>query len=101
MEKPQNHILVCASFRLKGDPQGICHKKGSGSLLGYMEEGILDRGLDARVTTTGCLKQCEQGPVVVVYPAGDWYGGVDSEDAVDAILDALENGEQASDYLIS
>lgn len=101
MEKPQNHLFVCASFRVKGEPQGVCFKKGSVSLLGYIEEGILDRGLDCRVSATGCLKQCDQGPIVVAYPAGDWYGGVDSEDAIDAILDAMEAGEKAGDYLIS
>ena len=33
MEKPDYHILVCASFRVGGDPKGTCHKKGSVDLL--------------------------------------------------------------------
>ncbi|TYT74620.1 (2Fe-2S) ferredoxin domain-containing protein [Desulfobotulus mexicanus] len=92
MALPQHTILVCASFRVSGDPQGVCHKKGAASLLPYIEEEILDRGLDAQVVSTGCLKQCEKGPVLVVYPQNVWYGGVESESSVDAILDAMEEG---------
>ena len=102
MEKPTHHILVCASFRMSGEPQGICHKKGSGDYLGYIENEILDRGMDGVVvSSTGCLKACEHGPVMVVYPENTWYGNVDSEDAVDAILDAIEDGEVAEDYVLA
>lgn len=101
MEKPTHHMLLCASFRAKGEPKGVCHKKGSIELTQYLEGEILDRGLDVLISNTGCMKQCDNGPVAVVYPSGDWYGGVDSEEAVDAILDALEDGETAGEYLLS
>lgn len=101
MEKPTHHMLLCASFRAKGEPKGVCHKKGSINLTQYLEGEILDRGMDVLISNTGCMKQCDNGPVVVVYPSADWYGGVESEEAVDAILDAMEEGGKASDYLIS
>jgi (2Fe-2S) ferredoxin len=101
MEKPGYHIFVCASFRAGGDPKGTCHKKGSTDLLPYIENEILDRGLNAQVTSTGCMKACDYGPVVVIYPQGHWYGGVESEDAVDEILDALEDGEVVDNLLIT
>jgi (2Fe-2S) ferredoxin len=101
VDKPRYHLLVCASYRTGGDPKGVCHKKGSTDLLGYLENEILDRGLDARVSSTGCLKQCTQGPILIVYPEGHWYGKIDSEAAVDAILDSLESEEVADIYLIS
>ena len=72
IEKPQYLINVCASFRVKGEAKGICHKKGSHNLLGYFEEGILDRDIDARIVSTGCMKQCEEGPIVVVMPENWW-----------------------------
>lgn len=99
MEKPQHVIMVCCSFRTKGEPKGVCHKKGATGLLGYIEEGILDRGIDARVVSTGCLKQCDDGPVMVVYPENYWYKEIDSEDKVDEILDALESGASCEDLL--
>jgi (2Fe-2S) ferredoxin len=101
MEKPKHHICVCASFRAGGDPKGVCHKKGSVGLLPYIENEILDRGLDAQVTSTGCMKACDFGPVMVVYPEGLWYGNVDSEEVIDEILDALEAGAPAVQYRIA
>ena len=100
MQKPEYHIFVCNSFRVNGEPQGICNKKGAVNLLQYLETEILDRGLDALVSSTGCLKACEKGPVMVIYPQAWWYGGL-NEDAVDAVLDALEEGEPCEDYLIA
>ena len=99
MAKPQYHILVCNSFRLTGDPQGVCNKKGATDLLQYLEEEIISRGLDAQVSSTGCLKVCTQGPAMVVYPAGWWYGEM-TEEKLDAVLDALEAGRSAEEFLI-
>ena len=101
MEKPEYHIFVCASFRADGDPKGVCHKKGSVNLLPYIENEILDRGMDAQITSTGCIKACDHGPVMVIQPKGHWYGKVESEDIVDEILDALEDGEVVEDRLIT
>jgi (2Fe-2S) ferredoxin len=49
---------------------------------------------------TGCLNCCVNGPVVIDYPAGHWYKGV-TEDAADAILDAIENDTVAEEYLLA
>ncbi|MGE4551623.1 MAG: ferredoxin [Desulfovibrionaceae bacterium] len=100
MAIPERLILVCQSFRSGGDPKGVCYKQTEG-FLQYLEEEILDRGLDIQVTATGCLKQCERGPVMVVQPDNWWFKGVDSTDAIDAILDGIEDGSPAADYLLS
>jgi (2Fe-2S) ferredoxin len=98
MAIPEKMIIVCQSFRAAGEPKGLCHKQTDG-FLQYLEEEILDRGLDALVVATSCLKQCESGPIMVVQPENWWFKGVDSEEAIDAILDALEEGEPAAEYL--
>ena len=100
MQKPEFHILVCNSFRLSGEPQGVCNRKGAANLLQVLENEIADRGLDAMVSSTGCLKVCEKGPVMVVYPQGLWYGGVD-EDRIDEILDGLAEGAPVADGLLA
>ncbi|THB64072.1 MAG: (2Fe-2S) ferredoxin domain-containing protein [Spirochaetaceae bacterium] len=100
MQKPSKHLFVCASFRATGEPQGVCHKKGAAGLLPYLSGELADRGLsDIAVTSTGCLQLCDKGPVLVLYPDNVWYGGVD-EDAIDAILDAIEDGGVAEEYVI-
>jgi (2Fe-2S) ferredoxin len=100
IDKPGFHILVCTSSRIAGEPNGTCMRREAAGLVQYFEEECADRGIDALVTNTGCLKVCEKGPIVVVYPAGDWYGNVD-EEAADAIMDALEEHGQAAEFLIS
>ena len=99
MALPERQVLLCQSFRSKGDPKGICHKQTDG-FLQYIEEEILDRGLDMQIVATGCLKQCESGPIMVIQPDNLWFKGIVSEEAIDAVLDGLEDGEPPSDYLI-
>lgn len=100
MKKPAHHIFVCASIRMSGAPQGVCSKKGAGTLLQYLESELSDRGMmDVNVSMTGCLKVCDKGPVMVVYPEGYWYGEV-NEEKIDTILDSIENGLSADEYRI-
>jgi (2Fe-2S) ferredoxin len=102
MEKPTKHILVCASFRAGGEPQGVCHKKGSMALLPYLESELADRDLEGvTVSMTGCLKACDRGPIMVIYPENIWYGKVETQEDVDNILDALEAGKEAEDYVLT
>ena len=99
MQKPDYHFFVCNSFRIGGDPQGVCNRKEATSLLQYLEEEIIDRGLNAMVSSTGCLKMCEKGPIMVVYPGAHWYAEV-TEEKLDEILDAIEEGEPAEALLM-
>jgi (2Fe-2S) ferredoxin len=98
MSKPQNHLLICNSFRTCGDPKGVCNKKDSSGLSQYIETELSDRGMDAMVSSTSCMKMCEKGPILVVYPQNWWYGEVD-EGKIDDILDALEEGKPAEGRL--
>ena len=66
----------------------------------HLTEEAADRGLDVAVSTTACLNLCAQKPILVVQPNNYWYGHV-TVDAIDEILDALEEGKPAEKYLIS
>jgi len=102
VKKPEHHIFVCGSFRANGAPQGVCYKKNSMGLLQYLEQELSDRGLTGVVvSSTGCLKACDNGPALVVYPENWWYGNVEDEAAIDSVIDALEAGKPAENLLIS
>jgi (2Fe-2S) ferredoxin len=101
MKKPNFHILVCNSYRIAGGSQGSCNKKNAPQMIQYFTEGAADRGLNATVTSTGCLNICAQGPIVVIQPQNVWYGAIESESQMDEILDALENNETVEKYMIS
>lgn len=100
MKKPEYHILVCNSYRVAGDAQGFCNKNGATDFVQYISEECADRGLDAAVSTTACLNVCSQGPVMVIHPQNLWYGGI-TEEKIDEILDALEEGGSVAEYLIA
>ena len=101
MKKPTFQILVCNSYRIAGSAQGACNRKNAPQMIQYFTEGAADRGLDVAVTSTGCMNICAQGPIVVVQPQNVWYGGIESEDQMDEILDALESTEIVEKYKIS
>lgn len=101
MKKPSHHLLLCSSSRVVGEPNGTCTRRDAPSLIQYLQEGVDERGIDnVLVSNTGCLKMCDQGPILVVYPEGWWYGKVD-EDRVDEILDALAEGRPAETLLVA
>jgi (2Fe-2S) ferredoxin len=100
MTKPKHHLFICGSVRASGEPQGICHKKQSMALLSYLQGEIQDRMLDGvEVAMTGCMNLCTRGPVMIDYPSGNWYQGL-NEQAIDAILDAFEEDRVAEQFLI-
>jgi (2Fe-2S) ferredoxin len=68
----------------------------------YLQEELADRGLaDVAVSCTSCLRVCDRGPALVVYPENWWFGRINSEEAVDAVLDSIEKGSPDGEYLIS
>jgi (2Fe-2S) ferredoxin len=102
MTKPKHHIFACASFRMNGTPQGVCAKGGGPQLLQYLEEELSDRGMaDVAVSSTSCLRVCDRGPALAVYPENWWFGHIDSEEAIDAVLDSIDKGVPSPDHVIA
>ena len=102
MVSPKYHVFICTSCRLGGTQNGVCAKKGSPDLLLTLMQEVEDRDLtaDVMISNTGCFGICQNGPVMVVYPEGTWYGSLD-EDAIIAIAEQhLENGTPVEDYMI-
>ena len=68
-------MLVCAHKH--------CIKQGGRETGRELKRALKELGPDRRVmiTAVDCLDQCDDGPVVVVYPEGVWYGAVDEHAA--------------------
>ncbi len=93
--KPKHHILVCMNQRPQGHPRGSCGSLGAGSVYEALAGEVEKRALFEQVQVTGtfCMGPCDQGPTVVVYPDGVWYGRVKPEDVPELFDKHLEGGE--------
>lgn len=87
--KPKHHFFVCMNQRPEGHPRGSCGALGAKPLYDAFRAEVEQRNLFGVVQVTGtfCMGPCEQGPTVVVYPEGIWYGRVTASD-VGELLDA-------------
>src|SRR2546423_13564984 len=77
MTQPVLHLFVCQNDRPEGG-RPSCAARGSGDVLGALQRAVGgDPELWGRVAVTpcGCLGPCFEGPAMVVYPEGIWYGG--------------------------
>jgi len=48
---------------------------------------------DVQLTTCGCMGLCDEGPVMVVYPAGVWYRRVQPSDVPEIVGTHLRDGK--------
>jgi 3-hydroxy-5-methyl-1-naphthoate 3-O-methyltransferase len=93
MEPFRFHLFVCTQQKPEGVPS--CPSSGSFAVLDALDRETQARGLnhDVQLTTCGCMGLCDEGPVMVVYPAGVWYRRVQPAD-VSEIVDAhLRDGK--------
>ncbi|TAH35754.1 MAG: (2Fe-2S) ferredoxin domain-containing protein [Alphaproteobacteria bacterium] len=90
----QFHVFCCTNRRADDHARGSCAAKGSEKLRDYMKARAKELGIaETRINTAGCLDQCEQGPVMVIYPEGVWYR-YDSKEDIDEILSShLQRGQ--------
>ncbi len=90
----RHHVFVCENHRPPDDPRGCCAAKGSEAIRAAFKEEIARRGLkgEVRANAAGCLDCCADGPTVVVYPEGVWYGHVRLEDVPEIVERHLVNG---------
>jgi (2Fe-2S) ferredoxin len=85
----QRHVFVCTSGSwcpaVDGDGLGV-HAR--------LKQLVAEAGLKAttRVNHSGCFDQCGYGPMVVIYPEGVWYWGVQPEDVDEIVSEHLIGG---------
>jgi (2Fe-2S) ferredoxin/predicted O-methyltransferase YrrM len=93
MEPFRFHLFVCTQQKPEGVPS--CPASGSFAVLDALDREIQARGLnhDVQLTTCGCMGLCDEGPVMVVYPAGVWYRHVQASDVSEIVGGHLGDGK--------
>jgi (2Fe-2S) ferredoxin len=78
LDKIDRHIFICAD---QTKPL-CCDKADSLAAWDYLKRRLQELGLDKPTperpscvfrTKANCLRVCQQGPIMVVYPEGVWY----------------------------
>jgi (2Fe-2S) ferredoxin len=80
----KKHVFVCVSGK-------TCPDQGSQAVFETLKQEIKQRGLkkSVRINKAGCLDQCGNGPMVVVYPQGTWYAHVQVSDCQEIVASDL------------
>ena len=91
----ERHVLLCTRSGCCKDQD---EAKATRKTLNKACKKLSDDGISVYVTEVECLKLCQNGPLVVVYPEGVWYGRV-TPDACEAIVEThLREGEVAQKW---
>ncbi len=92
-----HHVLFCNGPR--------CAASGAAELGASFRNRLKDAGLDVGprhvlVARTGCLYPCNLGPVMVVYPEGIWYCGLDESVLSQIVEQHFQKSEPASSHAL-
>lgn len=73
----EKHLFICLNERDKG--KRACGGPLAHDACDYLKKAVKQENKERgdmppiRVSQSGCLGRCEEGPVLVVYPEGKWY----------------------------
>jgi (2Fe-2S) ferredoxin len=91
----KRHFFVCQTRRPEGDKPS-CGAQGAELIYSRMLEALDKRpelGREVAVTACGCLGECYDGPMIVVYPEGVWYAKVKVDDVPEIVEKHLIGGQ--------
>lgn len=83
-------VFVCTNQRAEGE-RVCCAGRGSVNLHARLKQLVQARGLKpkVRVSKSGCMDQCEEGPNVMMFPGCRWFSAVQDED-LERLLSLIE-----------
>ncbi len=98
----EKHIFICTNERKEGLRKS-CGESHGLALIAAFKKAIVDLKLNINIRTqrTGCLDICEQGPMLVIYPDGVFYGNVQLSDVNEIIESHIVNQKIVNRLLIT
>ncbi|MBT4291000.1 MAG: (2Fe-2S) ferredoxin domain-containing protein [Deltaproteobacteria bacterium] len=84
-----SHVFVCINDR--GGEKKSCADNNSKLIKAKLKDIVNDRGWKGkiRISTSGCMGVCVNGPIVMIYPQKIMFSEVSSEN-IDEIVSTVE-----------
>jgi len=92
--KAKRHLFLCLG------PDCCSPELGQAS-WDFLKEQVKNHDLLVMRTRAACFRICSQGPILVVYPEGIWYGRVTPERLKRIIEEHIIHGQPVSEWIIS
>jgi (2Fe-2S) ferredoxin len=104
MQKIQRHLFICATPSIARCCSHINGQESWDYLKKRLKELKLDQPMDEDSpcvfrTKADCLRVCQSGPILVVYPDGVWYHSVTVDVVEKIIQEHLLNNQIVNDYV--
>ncbi|NNM60286.1 MAG: (2Fe-2S) ferredoxin domain-containing protein [Legionellales bacterium] len=108
----QKHLFICTNQRENG--KACCADHGTPADCHYIKKQLKEKKITQknrvagsgndpgkiRISSSGCLGRCDEGPVIVVYPEQTWYTYETQADLDEIIEKDLLHGEKVKRLML-
>ena len=91
----KKHVFFCTNLKTNG--RKCCQQADACDMSQFAKAELKERDLfgpgKIRISQSGCLGRCSDGPCLVIYPEGVWYTYASKDDVLEIIDKYLCNNE--------